>query len=100
MRMERREVRNRVGWNSWIAPHNLEGFFLNFGDMLVKAGQPDAAVVMYGKAKRPRSYGTWRYRPVLEERIASAKANVEACRVEKPPAGAPTVMVRSTFACM
>jgi len=26
--------------HAWIAPHNFEGFFLNFGDMLVKAGQP------------------------------------------------------------
>jgi hypothetical protein len=32
--------RKRVCWNSWIAPHNFEGFFLNMGDMLVKAGRP------------------------------------------------------------
>ena len=100
MRLERREGPKRACWNSWIAPHNLEGFFLSFGDMLVKAGQPDAAVVMYGNARLPKEYATWPYRPVLEERIASAKANVEAFRVENPPAGAPTVMVRSTFACM
>ena len=30
----------RACWNSWIAPHNIEGFFLNVGDMLVKAGDP------------------------------------------------------------
>lgn len=28
----------RACWNSWIAPYNFEGFFLNMGDMLVKAG--------------------------------------------------------------
>lgn len=38
MSMETREGPKRACWNSWIAPHNLEGFFLNMGDMLVKAG--------------------------------------------------------------
>ena len=46
-----REGPKRVCWNSWIAPHNFEGFFLNFGDMLVKAGQLDTAVTMYRNAQ-------------------------------------------------
>jgi len=40
MRLETREGPKRVCWNSWIAPHNFEGFFLNFGDMLVKGASP------------------------------------------------------------
>ena len=28
--------KKRACWNSWIAPHNVEGFYLNMGDMLVK----------------------------------------------------------------
>lgn len=100
MRLETHAGPKRACWNSWIAPHNLEGFFLNFGDMLVKAGQPETAVVMYGNAKLSKEYATWPYRQVLDERIASAKANVEAFRVEKPAPGQPTVMVRSTYACM
>ena len=38
MKLETKEGPKRVCWNSWIAPHNFEGFFLNMGDMLVKSG--------------------------------------------------------------
>ena len=100
MRLETREGPKRVCWNSWIAPHNFEGFFLNFGDMLVKAGQPELAVAMYRNAKHAREYATWRYQAVLEERIANATTNVEAFRRTEPGPDAATLMVRSTFACM
>src|SRR5437868_14722040 len=33
--------------NSWLAPHNVEGFYLNLGDMLVKAGDVPAARAVY-----------------------------------------------------
>src|SRR5260370_22130231 len=59
MRLETREGPRRVCWNSWIAPHNFEGFFLNFGDMLVKAGQPETAVAMYLNARLAREFGGW-----------------------------------------
>ena len=45
------EGRKRVCWNSWIAPHNFEGFFLNMGDMLVKAGDWQAAQKIYANAE-------------------------------------------------
>jgi len=38
MSKKTKEGKKRVCWNSWIAPHNFEGFFLNMGDMLVKSG--------------------------------------------------------------
>jgi hypothetical protein len=38
MALETREGPRRACWNSWIAPHNFEGFLLNMGDMLVKSG--------------------------------------------------------------
>ncbi len=100
MRLETREGPRRVCWNSWIAPHNFEGFFLNFGDMLVRAGQPETAVTMYRNARLAREFATWPYRAVLEERIASATANIEIFRRAEPAPGAPTLMVRSAFACM
>ncbi|HSL51723.1 MAG TPA: hypothetical protein VK878_21860 [Candidatus Deferrimicrobiaceae bacterium] len=100
MRLETREGAKRVCWNSWIAPHNFEGFFLNFGDMLVKAGQPDLAVAMYGNARRARGYAAWPYRAVLEARIRDAATNVAAFRRTEPGPDAATLMVRSTFACM
>jgi hypothetical protein len=99
MGLETHEGPKRVCWNSWIAPHNLEGFFLNFGDMLVKAGQPDLAVVMYGNARHAREYATWPYQAVLEARIRDAAKNVEAFRRTGPGPDSATMMGRSTFAC-
>lgn len=100
MRLETKEGPKRVCWNSWIAPHNFEGFFLNFGDMLVKAGHPDVAVRMYANARLTPDYATWPYREVLEQRIVYATRNVDAFRRQDAPAGSPTMMVRSFFTCM
>lgn len=99
MRLETREGPKRVCWNSWIAPHNLEGFFLNFGDMLVKAGQPEIAVVVYGNARHAREYETWPYKAVLDARIRGAAKNVAAFRRPEPAPDGPALMVRSSFAC-
>ncbi len=99
MRLQTTEGPKRVCWNSWIAPHNFEGFFLNFGDMLVKAGDPATAVKMYGNARLTPDYAAWPYKAVLEERMRKAAANVEAFRRTGADPGAPVVMVRSTYAC-
>jgi hypothetical protein len=67
--------KKRVCWNSWIAPHNLEGFFLNFGDMLVKAGEIKTARDIYSAAKLSPTYKEWPFQSVLEERIKNAEQN-------------------------
>jgi hypothetical protein len=100
MRLETREGPKRVCWNSWIAPHNFEGFFLNFGDMLVKAGEPERAAVMYGNARLAAEFSTWPYKGLLDDRIANAARNVEAFRRQDPPAEGPAMMVRSRYSCM
>ena len=89
MRLDTKQGPKRACWNSWIAPHNFEGFFLNFGDMLVKAGDPATAVKMYGNAKLTPDYATWPYKQVLEERITNAAANVEVFRRQDAPPGTP-----------
>jgi hypothetical protein len=100
MRLETKEGPRRVCWNSWIAPHNFEGFFLNFGDMLVKAGQPETAVIMYANARHAREYSAWPYRAALDARIRDAAANVEAFRRAEPEPRGDTLMIRSRFACV
>jgi hypothetical protein len=99
MRLETREGRRRVCWNSWIAPHNFEGFFLSFGDALVKAGDPATATVIYRNAKHTPDYATWPYKGVLEDRIENAAGYVEAFRRPTPGPGAPVMMSRSAFNC-
>jgi hypothetical protein len=99
MRLEVKEGPKRVCWNSWIAPHNFEGFFLNFGDMLVKAGQPELAVRMYANARLTPDHATWKYRDVLEDRMRNAAGYVPAFRQRNPPPGAPRLMTDSRFTC-
>ena len=100
----------RACWNSWIAPHNFEGFFLNMGDMLVKAGDWQTAQKVYANARLSPDYGQWQFRPTLETRIAQAQANVSAfnapprselkAAAESPARVDAVVMNQSRFACM
>jgi hypothetical protein len=91
----------RACWNSSIAPRNFEGFFLNFGDMLVKKGDVAPARAMYANARLSTTYRDWAYRDILERRITDAAANVAAFRDTAPSAdGNAQVMLQSNFSCM
>jgi hypothetical protein len=96
---ETAEGKKRVCWNSWIAPHNFEGFFLNMGDMLVKSGDWQTAQRIYANAKLSRTYASWKYQGVLEERVNHAQANVALLNSTD---GTPKVrmMINSEFSCM
>jgi hypothetical protein len=99
MTLETKEGQKRVCWNSWIAPHNFEGFFLNMGDMLVKSGDWRTAQKIYANAKLAREYPIWPHRDVLEQHLQSAEANVTAFNAQTN-ADKPVVMINSTIACM
>ncbi len=83
MKFETKVGVKRACWNSWIAPYNFEGFFLNMGDMLVKAGDWQTAIKIYRNAKLASNYDSWPYRVFLENRIANAKRNVEFFQDQK-----------------
>jgi hypothetical protein len=96
------EGKKRACWNSWIAPHNFEGFFMNMGDMLVKAGDWQTARRVYENVKLSPTYMQWPFRKVLELRIRDAADNVRAFNTTTE-ANAPAdqqVMINSAFACM
>jgi len=95
MALETKVGHERACWNSPIAPHNLEGFFLNMGDMLVKSRDWRTARAIYANARVSKEFASWRYRDVLADRIAHAEANVAA--FAKPDA---KIMINSSFACM
>lgn len=98
--LETREGPKRACWNSWIAPHNWEGFFTNFGDMLVRAGDTANARAMYQAAKLSRTYDAWPYRGVLERRLDGLdglKGRFEAASRSEKEA---TTMFKSAFSCM
>jgi hypothetical protein len=93
--------RRRACWNTVIAPHNAEGFFLNMGDMLVKSGDWRMGQRIYAHAKVMRSYQDWPYRSVLESRIENAERNVAAFRgIDSTRTPRVDIMLRSPFACM
>lgn len=93
--------RRRACWNSWVAPHNVEGFLLNMGDMLVKSGDWRTGIKVYALAQGLGSYPRWAFRDVLEARIARAEQNVAAFRrAEADGADSPPITLRSRFACV
>lgn len=90
--------KRRVCYNGPTAPHNFEGFFLQNGDMLVKAGDPARAKVMYANARLVPSYAHWAYRETLEERIRTAEERAQAFAATDPKVW-PEMMVNSRAAC-
>jgi hypothetical protein len=96
--------KKRPCWNSWIAPHNLEGFWLNMGDMLVASGDWQTARTIYANARLSSTYAQWKYRDVLEQRIADAQSNVRPLRATSDDTGRnrsePRMMIAEDFACM
>ena len=55
---ETRQEYLRACYNSKIAPYNLQGFFLNFGDMLAKNNQRELAIQAYEAAKSHKDFKT------------------------------------------
>ncbi|HTM63096.1 MAG TPA: hypothetical protein VL360_01190 [Gammaproteobacteria bacterium] len=99
MHLETTHGRKRVCWNSWIAPHNFEGFFMNMGDMLVKQGDWRTAVKIYKNAKLSKTYSSWPYRDMLESRIKNAEHNVANFRNAALRGRDKVIMFNSGYGC-
>jgi hypothetical protein len=92
----------RVCWNTPAVPHNYEGFLLNFGDMLVKAGEIEEARKIYSAARLSPSYKEWPYKDILEDRIRKAELNKNL--FEKRPelvieSNDNQIFINSVFSC-
>lgn len=85
----------RACWNSWIAPHNWEGFCLNLGDMLVKNGEIEKGIKMYNLALLSDSYDEWPYKDELQNRISNARDNLDLFRN-----GDKKMLINSPYSCM
>lgn len=90
----------RACWNSWIAPHNFEGFFMNMGDMLVKQGDTQTAIKIYNNAKLSKTYNQWPYRHLLENRIRNVNENVANFQKETDGTADTRIMFNSGYGCM
>ena len=94
---------SRACWNSWIAPHNWEGFCLNWGDMLVKSGQLDEAKKIYNLAKQSDTYSEWPFKKELETRLNEVQENEIAFNKlidEQNIQQQKVIMFHSKMACM
>jgi tetratricopeptide (TPR) repeat protein len=91
--------RKQACWNTHVAPHNFEGFFMNMGDMLVKSGDWQTAIDIYNNAKLSKTYHQWPYRSMLEKRILNAKQNVRYFN-EHHTQSDKTIMFNSGYGCM
>lgn len=60
--------------NGAAMPHNLEGFWLFGGDILLKAGELETAVALYENAALEGDAYAWPYRDVADQRLADAAA--------------------------
>lgn len=89
----------RVCWNTDRVPHNFEGFFLTLGDVRTKAGDEEGARRAYRTAQQAPEYAAWRYRPVLEARLAALPERVAAFGAATSPAEEPEMMFGSDYAC-
>ncbi len=92
--------RDRACFNSVLAPHNIEGFFLHFGDVLAKKGKQTDAEAMYRLASASPTYASWPYRQVAEIRLASLSMHVERFRKAKSTEDEPEMMARASYACV
>ena len=84
-------------------PNNLQGFFVNFGDMLVKEGKPEIARKIYQTAMDHPDFETWPYKEYLIRRIENADRNVEKFIANNNPSAAvndSTIMIITTFGFM
>jgi hypothetical protein len=79
----------RACWNTWIAPHNAEGFYLWLGDLLVKQGNVAAARVAYNDVRLIAEYPTWPYRELLDDRLSANLDEKAALYQDADPANDP-----------
>lgn len=87
---------SRVCYPSPYAPHNIEGFFMHFGDALSKAGRLDDAVQAWQLANLAPGYSTWPYREQLEARINDPEAHYNVARAGSAGEG---MMITSAYSC-
>ncbi len=100
MKLETQTGKARACWNSWIAPHNFEGFFMNMGDMLVKQGNWPTAIKIYKNARLSKNYQSWPYRHMLEKRIQHARENVKYFQENNQHAADKVIMFNSGYGCV
>jgi tetratricopeptide (TPR) repeat protein len=86
-------------WNGPTAPHNLEGFWLFMGDLLLKAGQVEQAKIIYNNALLVPELEKWPYYQTLLARIETADQRA-ALYADSDMANDPPMLPQTTYQCV
>lgn len=84
--------------NAGLAPRNLQGSLTLFGDLYAKAGDLAQATSWWSLGSAFAGDGTWKFGPILEERIANAAARV-ALYSDDDPSNDPPLVGAGSEAC-
>ncbi len=76
-------------WEGDLAPYSFEGYLLNLGNGLVKAGQVETAKIIFANIKYAGNYSTWPYRQYLEQELNSDLYARAALYADDNPANDP-----------
>jgi len=89
----------RVCFNGPYTPHNVEGYFLAFGDLLVKTGDPELAKAVYLQARVSPGYDSWPFKALLEERVRTAQSRSAQFATPHDASAAPEMIGTSARSC-
>lgn len=80
------------------APHNLEGFWLHGGDIMLQAGDLAAAHACYQNAITSDVRDDWPFRALADERLEAAEARLQLLQ-DDDPNNDPTPIWRAQIQC-
>jgi hypothetical protein len=80
-------------WKGDIAPYSYEGYMLNLGNGLVKAGEVEQAQVTFSNVRYAGNYTTWPYRQYFEQLASSDLYARSALYADDDPANDPPLSV-------
>jgi len=92
--------RFRACFNGDRAPHNLEGFFLHFGDVPTKRQEPCRAHSACALAKSSTTWASWPYAGILGDRMKSVDARAGQFRSAKTVTDEPKLTARAGYFCV
>ncbi|MBS2016773.1 MAG: hypothetical protein JST00_28065 [Deltaproteobacteria bacterium] len=92
--------RERACLDSSFAPHNFEGFFWQFGDVLTKRGKPALAKKVYAIARVAPSFEQWSLRDTFEATSARADERAAAFARASRAEEEPELYARSKYFCV
>jgi hypothetical protein len=84
--------------NAGLAPRNLQGSLILFGDLYAKAGDAAQAQTWYGLASASGDLATWRFKSVLDDRLADP-AGRAALYADADPTNDPPLVGAAHEAC-